>query len=97
MTLRRLISKGICIFVSVCIICVSLSFFLPTRSEFSQMSKEERTKILSEVWDSRYDIMFKSKADDVVDEFFSMYHEMLLEDKELCQKENNCVQGQELY
>lgn len=86
-----------CAFFSVCIICLVVSFVIPTRSEFSQMNNEERTKVLSEVWNSRYDIMLKSDAEDVVDEFFCTFHEMLLEDKELCQKENNCAQNQELY
>ena len=70
-------------------LCFSIfSFTLPTRAQFSKMNQEERTKLLTEIWDLRYEIMMKSNADDVVDEFFCLYYEMLLEDKELCLKEN---------
>lgn len=69
-----------------------MSFVLPTRLQFSNMPYDERTKVLTEVWESRYIIMNASDADDVVDEFFCMFHEMLLEDKELCQRENELEQ-----
>ena len=74
-------------------LCFSLfSFAIPTRAQFSEMNEEERTKVLTEVWDNRYNIMLNSKADDVVDEFFCIFHEMLLEDKDLCQKEKSLRQ-----
>lgn len=56
------------------------------------MTECERTQVIKETWKNRYDIMIKSESDDVVGEFFSLFHEMLLEDKELCQKEKSLRQ-----
>ena len=72
--------------------CFLCSFTVPTRAQFREMTEPQRTKVLEHVWDSRYDIMLNSKADDVVDEFFCIFHEMLLEDKDLCQKEKSLRQ-----
>lgn len=52
------------------------------------MSNGERSDCLTETWAKRYDIMGKSNAEDVVDEFFTMFHEMLLLDKEMCHLED---------
>lgn len=97
MTLRNLLLKGLLAFCSMSTLCFSASFVLPTRSEFSKMSNDERADVITEVWNKRYDIMRELESEDVVNEFFILVHEMLLEDKELCQKEKCCGQGSELY
>lgn len=80
--------KIISIISLMCAICSLCSFAVPTRGEFAAMTYSQRTVVLEKIWDLRYDIMLKSEADDVIDEFFCMYHELLLDDKEISIKEN---------
>lgn len=68
--------------------CFLFSFTIPTREQFSIMNNGERADCLTDVWKHRYDIMLKSDSTDVVSEFFTMYHEMLLLDKDMCHLED---------
>ncbi len=75
--------------IPVILIFFSCSFTIPSRDIFSVMSKEEREEIIKETWNHR-NIFIKSshlKHDEAVDEFFDFFCEMLILDRDLCQKE----------